>query len=151
VCLLLRFAKMSVLTIGIGGWLHLKSCWVSYTCDKELFCCRLVTGVKTWFYHWAPVRKVEFMQWKDVDHPTFTRICKSAINWLDYGKFFWDTDGLLVTDCLHPGRQLLVSNERCFCLWTCGYRSELMQYRDRATAQTWWMLMTLRRTDERPL
>jgi len=46
------------------------------------------------------------MQWKDVDRPTFTRICKLAINWLDYGNsfFFWFTDGLLTTDYLHPGK-----------------------------------------------
>ena len=48
--------------------------------------------------------KLEFMQWKDVDRPTFTQICNSAINWLDYSKFFWDTDGLLMTDYLHPGK-----------------------------------------------
>ena len=36
--------------------------------------------------------------------PTFTRICKSAINWLEYdNSFVWDTDGLLMTDYLHPG------------------------------------------------
>ena len=52
----------------------------SYTSDKELFCRRLVTGDKTWIYHWAPLSKLVFMQWKDVDWPTFTRICKSAIN-----------------------------------------------------------------------
>jgi len=38
------------------------------------------------------------MQWKDVDRLTFTQICNSAINWLDYSKFFWDTDHL------HPGK-----------------------------------------------
>ena len=27
------------------------------------------------------------MQWKDVDHPTFTRMCKLAINWLDYSQW----------------------------------------------------------------
>jgi len=101
--LLVGSPKISVHMIGIGGWFHLKSCLLSsYTCDKELFCHRLVTGDKTWIYHWAPLSKLEFMQWKDVDRPTFTRICKSAINWLDYGKFFWDTDGLLITDYLHP-------------------------------------------------
>jgi len=77
----------------------------SYTCDKELFCRCLVTGDKMWIYHWAPRSKLEFMQWKDVDRPTFTRICKLAINWLDCGNiFFWDTDGLLMTDYLHPGK-----------------------------------------------
>jgi len=60
----------------------------SYSSDKGLFCCRLVTGDKTWIYHWAPLSKFEFMQWNDVDRPTFTRICKSAINWLDYGNSF---------------------------------------------------------------
>ena len=44
------------------------------TCDKELFCRRFVTGDKTWMYHWAPISKLEFMQWKDVDRPTVTRI-----------------------------------------------------------------------------
>jgi len=52
----------------------------SYTSDKELFCRHLVTGDKTCIYHWAPLSKLEFMQWKDVDRPTFTRICNSAIN-----------------------------------------------------------------------
>ena len=55
----------------------------SYTSDKELFCCHLVAGDKMWIYHWAPLSKLEFMQWKDVDRRAFTQICKSAINWLD--------------------------------------------------------------------
>jgi len=55
----------------------------SYTSDIELFCRRLVTGDKTLNYHWAPLSKLKFMQWKDVDLPIFTRICKPAINWLD--------------------------------------------------------------------
>ena len=70
----------------------------SYTSDEELFCRRFVTGDKTWIYHWVPLSKLEFLQWKDVDRHTFTRICKSAIS------FFWDTDGLLMTDYLHPGK-----------------------------------------------
>jgi len=78
--------------IGIGGWLHLKSRWVhTRVHDKGLFCRRLVTGDKTWIYHWAAISKLLFMQLKDVqDRPTFklTRICKSAINWLDYGTSF---------------------------------------------------------------
>ena len=53
----------------------------SYTSDKELFCRHLVYGDKTRIYYWAPLSKLEFMQWKDVDRPTFTRICKSAINY----------------------------------------------------------------------
>jgi len=45
-----------------------------------------------------------------VDRPTFTRICKSAINWLDYGKSFSgiQTDCLWQTICILE-RQLLVS------------------------------------------
>jgi len=35
----------------------------SYTSNKELFCRRLVTGDKTWIYHWAPLSKLKFMQW----------------------------------------------------------------------------------------
>jgi len=76
----------------------------SHTSDKELFCCQLVTGDRTLIYHWDPLNKKEFMQWKDVDRPTFTRICKSAINWLDYGNSFSGT----YTDCILE-RQLLVS------------------------------------------
>jgi len=89
--------------------LHVYACWVShslsacdwhqrvassqellgsYTSDKELLCHRLVTGDKTWIYRGAPLSKLEFMQWKDVDRPTFTQICKSAINSLDYGNTF---------------------------------------------------------------
>jgi len=47
----------------------------SYTSDEELFCHCLVTGDKTWIYHWAPLSKLEFIHWKDVGRPTFTRIC----------------------------------------------------------------------------
>ena len=36
------------------------------------------------------------MQWKDVDRPTFTRICNLTINWLDYGNSFSG----IQTDCL---------------------------------------------------
>ena len=68
----------------------------SYTCDEELFCRRLVTGDKTWIYHWDPLSRLVFMQWKDVDRPTFTRICNSAINWLDYDNSFSG----IQTDCL---------------------------------------------------
>jgi len=82
----------------------------SYSSDKGLFCCRLVTGDKTWIYHWAPLSKFEFMQWNDVDRPTFTRICKSAINWLDYGNSFSgiQADCWRQTICILE-RQLLVS------------------------------------------
>ena len=73
----------------------------SYASDKELFCRRLVNGDKSWIYHWALLSKLELMQWKDLDCPTFTRICKSAINWLDCGNSFsgiqmdslWQTTG----------------------------------------------------------
>jgi len=58
----------------------------SYTSDEELFCRRLVTGDKLWIYHWDPLNKLEFVQWRDVDCPTFTSMCNSAINWLDYGN-----------------------------------------------------------------
>jgi len=45
-----------------------------------------------------------------VDRPTFTRNCKSAINWLDYGNSFSgiQTDCLWQTICILE-RQLLVS------------------------------------------
>jgi len=76
----------------------------SYTSDEKLFCCRLVTGDRMWIYHWDPLSKLEFTQWKDVDRPTFTWICISAINWLDYGNSFSGIDRLLMTDYLHPGK-----------------------------------------------
>jgi len=44
----------------------------------------------------SPIKQLEFMQWKDMDRPTFTRICKSAINWLDNGNSFSG----IQTDCL---------------------------------------------------
>jgi len=83
----------------------------SYTSDKELFCRHLVYGDKTRIYYWAALSKLEFMQWKDVDRPTFTRICKSAINyWLEYGNSFSgiETDCLWQTICILE-KQLLVS------------------------------------------
>ena len=104
-CLLIGSPKILVHMIGIGGWLHLKSCWV-HTHDKELFCRRLVTGDKTWIYHKALLSKLEFMPWKNVDRPTFTRICKSAVNWLDYGNIFL---GYRRTADDRLKRQLLVS------------------------------------------
>jgi len=53
------------------------------------------------------------MQCKDVDRPKFTRMCKSAINWLDYGNSFSgiQTDCLWQTICILD-RQLLVSITR---------------------------------------
>jgi len=86
---------------------------VLYTSDRELFCHRLVTGDKTCVYHWATLSKLEFvqkLQWKDVYHPTFTWICKSAINWLDY----WNSFSGIQMDCLWQTicileRQLLIS------------------------------------------
>ena len=60
----------------------------SCTSDKELLCHRLVTGNKLWIYRWDPLSKLEFMQWKDVDCPTFTSMCNSDINWLDDGNSF---------------------------------------------------------------
>ena len=53
----------------------------SYASDKELFRPHLVIGGQNMIYHWDPFGKLEFMQWKDVDCPTFTEICNSAINW----------------------------------------------------------------------
>jgi len=94
-CLLVGFPRISVHMIGIGGCLHLELLG-SYTTDKELFCRHLVTGDKTWICLWLSLSRLEFMQWKDVDCPTFTRICKSAINWLDYGNSFPG----IQTDCL---------------------------------------------------
>jgi len=72
---------------------------------KNCFVVVWLMGTNMWIYHWAPLSKSEFMQWKDVDCPTFTRICKSAINWLDYGNSFSgiQTDCLLHPDYLHPG------------------------------------------------
>jgi len=82
----------------------------SYTCDKEMFCRRFVTGDKKRIYHLAPISKLKFMHWKDMDRPTFTLICKSAINWLTYGNSFSgiQTDCLWQTICVLE-RQLLVS------------------------------------------
>jgi len=41
----------------IGGWLYLEMLG-SYTRDKEQFFCHyLVTGDKTWIYHWLSLSK----------------------------------------------------------------------------------------------
>ena len=109
-CVLVGSPKISVHVIGVGGWLHLKSCCVYTHVTKNCFVVVWFTGDKTWIYHWAPVSKLEFMQWKDVDRPTLIRICKSAINWLDCGNSFSgiQTDCLWQTVCILE-RQLLVS------------------------------------------
>jgi len=46
-----------------------------YTRDKELFCRRLVTGDKTWIYHWDSLSKLKFPQLKDVDYRAFAEMC----------------------------------------------------------------------------
>ena len=101
-CLLVGSPKISV-HIGISGWLHLQSCWVHTQVTENCFVFIWLLG-KTWIYLWDSISKLEFMQWKDVDCPTFTQICNSAINWLDYSNNFSG----IQTDCLwhylHPGK-----------------------------------------------
>jgi len=82
----------------------------SYASDEELFCHRLVAGDKLRIYLWDQLNKLEFMQWKDVDCPTFTLMCISAINWLDCSNTFSgiQTFGLWQTISILE-RQLLVS------------------------------------------
>jgi len=82
----------------------------AFTHNRELFCRHSVTGDKTWIYHWDPFSKLEFTQWKDVGRPTFTQICNSAINWLDYGNSFSEiqTCCLWQTVCILE-KQLLVT------------------------------------------
>jgi len=82
-------------------WLHHKSSWVHAQVTKNCFVV---------VYHWAPLSKLEFIQWKEVDCPTFTQIWKSAINCLDYGNSSSgiQTDCLWQTICILE-RQLLVS------------------------------------------
>ena len=67
-------------------------------------------GTKRGFTTRPLLSKLEFMQWKDVDCPTFTQICKSAINWLEYGNSFSgiQTGCLWQTVCILE-RQLLAS------------------------------------------
>jgi len=72
---------------------------------------RLVTGDKLWIYHWDPLSKLEFMQLKDVDCPTFTSVCNSAINWLDRGNGFSG----IQRDCLW----------QTICIWKDKYWSVL--------------------------
>ena len=57
------------------------------------------------------------MQWKNVYCPTFTSMCNSATNWLDYGNSFSgkQTDCLWQTICILE-RHLLVSAEPTFKL-----------------------------------
>jgi len=82
-------------------WLHHKSSWVHAQVTKNCFVV---------VYHWAPLSKLEFIQWKELDCPTFTQIWKSAINCLDYGNSSSgiQTDCLWQTICILE-RQLLVS------------------------------------------
>jgi len=109
-CLLVRSPKISVHMIGTSGWHHLKkSCWFIHMRQRT---------VLSSFGYWGqnmdlqlgPLSKLEFMQWKDVDRPTFTQICNSTINWLDYRNSFSviQTDCFWQTICILE-RQLLVS------------------------------------------
>ena len=101
--------------------------WCILSRTVELFCCRLVTGDKMWIYLWAPLSKLEFVQWKDVDH-TFTQIYNSAINWLDCCNSCSgiQTDCLWQTICILE-RQLLVSitqNQHSSCSMSSGRNSD---------------------------
>ena len=94
--------------ICINRWLYLELL-ASYASDKELFCRHLVTGDKMWI--WDPLSTLEFMQWKDVDCPTYTEICNSTIiNWSDCSHSFSgiQTVCLWQTMCILE-RQLLIS------------------------------------------
>ena len=91
----------------------------SYTSAERLFCRRLVIGDKLWTYHWDPLSKLEFMQLKDVDCPTFTSLCNSAINWLDHGNGFYG----IQRDCLW----------QTICIWKDNYWSVLCRTNTQVT------------------
>ena len=48
-CLLIGSPKISVHMIGIGGWLHLKSCWVHTHVTKNCFVVVWLLGTKHGF------------------------------------------------------------------------------------------------------
>ena len=48
-CLLVGYPKISVHMIGIGGWLHLKSCWVHTQVTKNCFVVIWLLGTKRGF------------------------------------------------------------------------------------------------------
>jgi len=104
-CLLVGSPKISVHMIGIGVWLHLKSCWVHAQVTKTCF-------VVFYYSYWGqnvdfpscPISKLEFTQWKDVDRSIFTVFLhesNSVIrpNWSDYGNSFSGIQRIQ-TDCL---------------------------------------------------
>ena len=110
-CLLVGSPKISVHISSRCQWVaSSQELMSSYTSDEELFCCRFITEDKLWIYHSDTLNKLEFMQWKNVYCPTFTSMCNSATNWLDYGNSFSgkQTDCLWQTICILE-RHLLVS------------------------------------------
>ena len=56
-CLLVVSPKISVHTISIGGWLHLKRCWVHTQVTKNCFVVVWLLGTKGDIYHWAHLAK----------------------------------------------------------------------------------------------
>ena len=98
-CLLFGSPKISVHIMSVSdGWLLLKSCWVHTQVTNNCFVVVWLLGTNCGFIIGIhPLSKSEFMQWKDVDCPTFTSMCNSAINWWDYSNSFFSG---IQTDCL---------------------------------------------------
>jgi len=105
-CLLVGSPKNSVRMIGIGGWLHLKSCWVHTQVTKTCF-------VVFYYSYWGqnvdfplcPIKQIRIHAVEGRGSPHiysfFTRICNSVIrpNWSDYGNSFSGIQRIQ-TDCL---------------------------------------------------
>ena len=72
--------------------------------DPDNFHARFVTAGETWVYHFTPKTKISNMPWKHVDSlpPKKARVTPSAEKVMATG--FWDSEGILVTDCLEKGR-----------------------------------------------
>ena len=66
----------------------------------------LIIWNKLWIHHWDWESKLESVYWKQVDYPIFKEIGISAIIQYVMATVLWDSDDLLMMDCLPPGKTM---------------------------------------------
>jgi len=65
---------------------------------------RYVTMDETWAHHFDPVTKQQSKQWKHVTSPTPVKFRKIASVGKVMASVFWDSEGVLMIDCLERGK-----------------------------------------------
>jgi len=82
--------------------------WNFFRRDQNDFLSRLVTMEETWLYHYDPDTKQQSMEWRHSGSP---RPAPKSSEWKNplekfSPRFFWDHDGILLTDYLPKGQTI---------------------------------------------